>query len=212
MSQAPDSFLAFANSLSDQAVASTRCHHVCIGRGAISAQGVHRYFAGIETLVEGLCQFLMQGSVGELTVGIYGAWGSGKSTLMRQLMWRIVCHAAAQEFAEHHDPALHDGDDPAQSKVSPAALRHGLARIRLRGCVPIMTLIVNAQHTLFKNKGEEYVRRAGASSRGSGEARRCYTKLALPRVMTVWFNAWECTSAQDTWARCGSRVGQRLLS
>ena len=58
--------------------------------------------AGIDTLVEGLCQFLMEGSVGELTVGIYGAWGSGKSTLMKQLMWRIVCHAAAKEFAEQH--------------------------------------------------------------------------------------------------------------
>ena len=56
---------------------------------------------------------------------------------------------------------------------------------------------------MFEQQRQKYVDRAGRGVAGSAEARSYYTQLALPRVMVVWFNAWECTSAQDTWARCG---------
>ena len=76
--------------------------------------------AGFETIIDGLCQFMLHGSVGELTIGIFGAWGSGKSTLMRQLMWRMICHTAAEEYSLHHLEARQHAHVSALEQGAPA--------------------------------------------------------------------------------------------
>ena len=61
-----------------------------------------------------------------------------------------------------------------------------------------------ARKALHQQKRQQYIGCVSRESSDSREARECLRQLALPRLMVVWFNAWECTSAQDTWARYAS--------
>ena len=174
--------------------------------------------AGVNTLVEGLCQFLLRESAGNLTVGIYGAWGSGKSSLMQQLMWRMVCHRAAEQSIKHQDidEQTHDMAQSTLPQVSHTA--HSvdvcilpLHDLQVAGAVSSFALCVDflsccvqtdkAKQKRFREERQRFVESTTSEAGGHEEARRLCSKIALPRVMVVWFNAWECTTAQDTWAR-----------
>ncbi len=167
--------------------------------------------AGIDTLVEGLCHFLLHESIGDLTVGIYGAWGSGKSTLMQQLMWRMVCHQAAEEYMQHDEqPHKWEHQRPVQARsLICYCTPNAICAIMTRACsgshhlssTTVCMQDETARQLCFESKRHEFVQHVASDGWGSEEVRKQYRKMAMPRVMVVWFNAWECTSAQDTWAR-----------
>ena len=60
----------------------------------------------------------------------------------------------------------------------------------------------------FDSKRRQFIQRSKGTSPASEQDREHLRKMALPRLIVVWFNAWECTSAEDTWARC--EAGQHV--
>ena len=184
--------------------------------------------AGVETLVDGLCQFLLDGPAGELTVGIFGSWGSGKSSLMKQLMWRLVCHTATDLCVQHHKAlrrkhalsfwwryrqyfhwfkrCLRCDQVSVHTRVS--ANERILAKAYSdRSAQDCVTHVSGAQGKSepvadFDSTRQRFIDRTSDPSAAGELDREHLREMALPRLIVVWFNAWECTSAEDTWARC----------
>jgi pantothenate kinase-related protein Tda10 len=118
--------------------------------------------AGVDAAAKGSAWFLLHPNSASMVLGVYGRWGTGKSTFMR-LVEREMLYAGARQ-------AVKDlfGTQPEQPDQKLE-----------QQCKDQLEAVAALEHD------------AGSSgNQDAAEARALLEKIAQPQVVTVWFNAW----------------------
>lgn len=128
-----------------------------------------------------------------ITIGLYGRWGTGKSSFFQQVERHLQWGAAEQEFAEL------------------PAWRY--AAISLRRRIPAGRELLAGVWTAAKLRdGREYAAsfRTAAAQAVDERGWDRYLGLGSRRFLTVAFNAWQYDDAKQTWAGLASAISERL--
>jgi hypothetical protein len=139
------------------------------------------------TYASSLAAFLLHGETAPpITIGLYGRWGTGKSSF-----WNLLQRLMVMEVAR----------DVAKS-LSPARIRSMLLRRRFfPGKNPVFTEVA-----VYLPSRQRPNQRRETLTFTMREAER----LAEQRIITLAFNAWQYDDAKQTWAGLASTISARL--